>query len=110
MDQKRRKALKAGAGIGTLGALIAAGLIRPGDALAQDWKAAFETKSLADTIKVLGGAHEIDLVGCCVHERRDDHDVRTMRRKELRQAPADWNRRLQRGQDSIRPLQPHVVE
>ncbi len=56
MDQKRRKALKAGAGIGTLGALIAAGLIRPGDALAQDWKAAFETKSLADTIKVLGGA------------------------------------------------------
>jgi sulfur-oxidizing protein SoxY len=55
MDQKRREVLKTGAGIGTLGALVAAGLISPGEALAQDWKVAFETKSLADTIKALGG-------------------------------------------------------
>jgi sulfur-oxidizing protein SoxY len=55
MDQRRRKALQTGAGLGTLGALVAAGLISPGEALAQDWKAAFETRSLPDTIKALGG-------------------------------------------------------
>jgi len=55
MNQGRRKALKRGAGLGTLGALIALGLIRPEDALAQDWKAAFETKSLPETVKALGG-------------------------------------------------------
>lgn len=55
MDQRRREVLKTGAGIGALGALAAAGLISPGEALAQDWKVAFETKSLADTIKALGG-------------------------------------------------------
>jgi sulfur-oxidizing protein SoxY len=55
MNQSRRKALKTSVGVGTLGALMAAGLIRPGDALAQDWKGAFETKSLQDTIKALGG-------------------------------------------------------
>ena len=51
----RRKALKSGAGLGALGALMAAGMIRPGDLLAQDWKAAFETKSVTDTVKALGG-------------------------------------------------------
>ena len=55
MHHRRRKALQTGAGLGTLGALIAAGLISPGDALAQDWKAAFETRSLQDTLKALGG-------------------------------------------------------
>ena len=55
MNHRRRKALQTGAGLGTLGALIAAGLISPGDALAQDWKAAFETRSLQDTLKALGG-------------------------------------------------------
>ena len=56
MDQKRRAVLKTGAGLGTLGALVAVGLISPGAALAQDWKVAFETHSLQDTIKALGGA------------------------------------------------------
>ncbi len=55
MNHKRREALQTGAGLGTLGVLIAAGLISPGDALAQDWKAAFETRSLQDTLKALGG-------------------------------------------------------
>lgn len=55
MDRRRREALKTGAGLGTLGALVAVGLISPGHALAQDWKTAFETKSLQDTIKALGG-------------------------------------------------------
>ena len=60
MNGGRRKALKSGAGMGALGALIAAGMIRPGDVLAQDWKAAFETKSLADTVKALGGTTAAD--------------------------------------------------
>ena len=55
MNERRRQALKTGAGLGTLGALVAVGLISPADALAQDWKAAFETRSLQDTIKALGG-------------------------------------------------------
>ena len=55
MNQSRRVALKSGASLGTLAALVAVGLITPEDVLAQDWKAAFETKSLSDTIKALGG-------------------------------------------------------
>ena len=56
MNHHRRQALKSGAGMGVFGALVAAGVIRPGDALAQDWKTAFETRSLADTVKALGGS------------------------------------------------------
>ena len=54
MNHRRRETLKTG--IGVMGALMAAGVIRPGEALAQDWKAAFETRNVADTVKVLGGA------------------------------------------------------
>ncbi len=54
MDTKRRAVLKTG---GSLLALGAAGLLRPSQALAQDWnKAAFTTRSLADAIKALGGS------------------------------------------------------
>ena len=60
MNQGRRKALKQGAGLGTLGALIAIGLVRPDDALAQDWKAAFETRTLPETVKALGGTTAAD--------------------------------------------------
>jgi len=60
MEQGRRQALKTGAGLGMLGALVAAGLITPAEALAQDWKAAFETRSLADTLKALGGTAAAD--------------------------------------------------
>ncbi len=56
MDSKRRDVLKAGGGAGVLALAAAAGLIRPGEALAQEWnKAAFGTKGFADTVKALGG-------------------------------------------------------
>jgi len=54
VDIKRREVLKAGSGAGVLA--LAAGLMKPGEALAQEWnKAAFSTKSFADTVKALGG-------------------------------------------------------
>ena len=57
MENKRREILKAGGGAGVLALAGAAGLVRPGDALAQQWnKTAFETKSFADTVKALGGS------------------------------------------------------
>jgi sulfur-oxidizing protein SoxY len=56
MDSKRREVLKAGGGAGVLALAAAAGLVGPGEALAQEWnKAAFSTKSFADTVKALGG-------------------------------------------------------
>ncbi len=56
MNGRRREVLKAGGGASVLALAAAAGLIRPGGALAQEWnKAAFETKSFADTVKALGG-------------------------------------------------------
>ena len=56
MDRKRREFLRAGSGAGALALAAVAGLVRPGGALAQAWnKAAFETKSFADTVKALGG-------------------------------------------------------
>ena len=56
MDGKRREMLKAGGGLTLLSLVVAAGWLRPGDALAADWnKAAFETKSMDETVKALGG-------------------------------------------------------
>ena len=56
MNGKRREMLKAGGGAGVLALAAAAGLVKPGEALAQEWnKAAFSTKSVADTVKALGG-------------------------------------------------------
>src|SRR5712692_8117436 len=53
VDAKRREVMKTGGG---LLALAAAGIIRSREALAQEWnKAAFETKSVAETVKALGG-------------------------------------------------------
>ena len=60
MNLRRRTALKTGAGMSVLGALIAAGVVKPGEALAQDWKAAFETRTVADTVKALGGTTAAD--------------------------------------------------
>jgi sulfur-oxidizing protein SoxY len=52
MDIGRRGILKAG---GALALAVAAGLLRPVRAFAQQWnKAAFETKSFAATLKALG--------------------------------------------------------
>lgn len=55
MDRKRREILRAGSGAGVLALAAAAGLLRPEDALAEDWnKAAFESRSFVDALKVLG--------------------------------------------------------
>ena len=58
MDAGRRDALKAGGGATLLTLLAAAGWLAPGDALAQGaWnQAAFETKTLDETVKALGGS------------------------------------------------------
>ena len=57
MDGKRRKILKAGGGVTLLSLIAAAGWLRPGDALAAEWnKAAFDAKTLDDTMKALGGS------------------------------------------------------
>ena len=55
MNSGRRTLLKSGGGAAVLGLAMAAGLFRPGSARA-DWnKAAFDTKSLADAVKAMGG-------------------------------------------------------
>ena len=57
MNQTRRTILKTGSGAGLLAMLVAAGIVRPGEALAADWnKAAFEMKTVPDAIKALGAA------------------------------------------------------
>ena len=60
MNKQRRNVLKTGSGAALLSVLAAAGIIRPGIALA-DWnKAAFDAKSMADTLKALGVAGTTD--------------------------------------------------
>lgn len=60
MNKQRRTVLKSGTGAALLGMLAAAGIITPGIALA-DWnKAAFDAKSMADTLKALGAASPAD--------------------------------------------------
>jgi sulfur-oxidizing protein SoxY len=57
MNNRRREVLKAGGGAGVLAWAMAAGLIKPSQALALEWnKAAFETKSVPDTLKALGAS------------------------------------------------------
>ena len=56
MNRKRREVLKTGGGAGLLALLAAAGWVKPETALAQAWnKAAFESHSMAETMKELGG-------------------------------------------------------
>src|SRR3989442_9791373 len=56
MNRKRREVLKTGGGTGLLALLAAAGWVKPETALAQAWnKAAFESHSMAETMKELGG-------------------------------------------------------
>lgn len=58
MNDGRRKMLKGTGGAAVMGLAAAAGLFKPGSAWAQSaWnKAAFETKSVNDTVKAMGGA------------------------------------------------------
>jgi sulfur-oxidizing protein SoxY len=65
MNHNRRKVLKSGGGAGLLALLLAAGVLRPGDALAQAWnEAAFTGKSIPDAMKALGaqGAASSDAI------------------------------------------------
>ncbi len=56
MDGGRRKVLKGTGGAAVMGLAMAAGLLRPGSAWAQWNKNAFDTKTLNDAVKALGGA------------------------------------------------------
>ena len=60
MNNQRRNVLKSGSGAALLGMLAAAGIINPGMALADWTKAAFDAKSMADTLKALGVAGTTD--------------------------------------------------
>lgn len=56
MNQERRDALKTGRGLTFMALAVATGLVKPAWAETADWnKAAFETKTLADAVKALGG-------------------------------------------------------
>ena len=59
MNNQRRNVLKTGTGAAVLGALAAAGMI-PSVAFASWNKAAFEAKSMADTLKALGAVQPAD--------------------------------------------------
>ena len=55
MNRSRRKTLQAGGGLGLYGTLVALGLLPAGEAAAQAiTPAAWQTKSIADTLKALG--------------------------------------------------------
>ena len=55
MDSKRRDMLKTGGGLTLLSLVAAAGWLKPGDAWAAEWnKAAFDTKSMDETLKTIG--------------------------------------------------------
>jgi sulfur-oxidizing protein SoxY len=57
VDTNRRDALRTGGGLSLLALVAAAGWLKPQEAEAADWnKAAFDTKSLEDTYKALGGS------------------------------------------------------
>ncbi|MEO5701622.1 MAG: thiosulfate oxidation carrier protein SoxY [Casimicrobiaceae bacterium] len=56
MDTKRRDLLKTGSGLSLLALVAAAGWLKPEDAFAADWnKVAFDTKTVDETVKALGG-------------------------------------------------------
>ena len=57
MEAGRRHALKSGGGVTLLALVAAAGWWKPGEAIAAEWnKSAFDTHSLDETMKALGGS------------------------------------------------------
>ncbi|WIM05482.1 MAG: thiosulfate oxidation carrier protein SoxY [Candidatus Nitricoxidivorans perseverans] len=61
MDNIRRTLLKGAGSTGALAAAMAAGVLKPGQALATEWnKAAFESKDLASAMKGVGAATAAD--------------------------------------------------
>jgi sulfur-oxidizing protein SoxY len=61
MNQTRRNVLKAGGGASLLALLAAAGMLRPGAALAADWnQKAFDAKNLKDAFDALGAGGRVN--------------------------------------------------
>ena len=60
MIPSRRQSLRAASGLGVYAALVAVGLLPAGRASAQQFAAAFQTKSIADTLKALGAGTPSD--------------------------------------------------
>ena len=63
MNSSRRQMLKGTGSVAVLGLAMTAGLLRPGSAWAQqgDWnKQAFDTHSMADAVKALGGSQPVE--------------------------------------------------
>lgn len=57
MNSGRRGMLQGSGGMAVMGLAMAAGLLKPGRAHAEAWnKAAFDTKSLNDVVRALGGS------------------------------------------------------
>ncbi len=57
MNESRRTVLKASGGATVMALAASAGLLRSSVVMAEEWnKAAFDTKSLQDTVKAFGGA------------------------------------------------------
>jgi sulfur-oxidizing protein SoxY len=57
VNHKRREVLKSGGAASVFGLFIAAGLVMPRDASAQEWNAgAFQGKTLAEVLKALGAS------------------------------------------------------
>ena len=61
MEMDRRQLLRGAGGGAVLALAAAAGLLKPGMARAEAWnKAAFETKSLTDAVKAMGGTTAVE--------------------------------------------------
>ncbi|MBK8766109.1 MAG: thiosulfate oxidation carrier protein SoxY [Burkholderiaceae bacterium] len=60
MIPSRRQSLRAAGGLGVYAALVAVGLLPAGRASAQQFASAFQTKSIADTLKALGAGTPTD--------------------------------------------------
>ena len=62
MNSGRRKVLQGSGGLAVMSLAMAAGLFKPGSAWAQQaWnKAAFDTKSLNDAVKAMGGSAAVE--------------------------------------------------
>lgn len=68
MDMQRRGTLKAGGGVGLFGLLVAAGMIKPGVALAARDQAVFSATSLSDAFSAMGAgapteSGDVQLIG-----------------------------------------------
>ena len=61
MNEVRRNLLQASGGVTVMVLATTAGIFKPGIAHSQEWnKAAFDTKTLQDTVKALGGATAVE--------------------------------------------------